>query len=74
MAIILRVNHDTYTGENGETHVGYGLSGFRNGTEPLFRLEDLSTDEQKILELIELLRDDAVAADEFEEMFADSLF
>lgn len=71
MAITLQVNQDTYTGENGENHIGYGLSGFRNGTEPLFRLDDLSTDKQKIIELIELLQNDAVAADEFEEIIID---
>ncbi|MGN0634701.1 MAG: hypothetical protein ACI4I5_00620 [Acutalibacteraceae bacterium] len=68
MAICLKLHSDTYTDAHGKTYTGYGLTAWRNETEPLFSWENISPNKTEILDLIGLLENETVGAERFAHM------
>ncbi len=55
--------------EDGKDRIGYGIIAYR--TEPseiVFRIDDISSDEEDIIRLARLITDDNVSIDDFREM------
>ena len=63
---------DTYTNENDETYTGYGFTVYRRDSEEiLFSISDLSVDPNEVQELIDLILENDVAPEHFEDLIED---
>lgn len=68
----LVLNSGEFTNENGETYIGYGFTAYR--TQPVsevFSIEDLSVDAQEVLNLIQLISDNDVSIEHFQDLIED---